>query len=69
MRRPCGTALQTNANGNIVPIKKAVCHYSYADPTRAPAASRRSMRRKCAGIEKPRREKGAKRASNLDVLL
>jgi hypothetical protein len=64
-----GTTLQTNANGGIVPLTAAACHYAYADPTRAPAARRKAMRRRCAGIVKQRREKSPKRASNLDVVV
>lgn len=64
-----GRTLQTNANGNIVPITKAVRHFAYADATRASSTQRKKMRREFAGFGKKGREARAQRVSNLDTIL
>jgi hypothetical protein len=64
-----GRTLQTNANGKIVPITKAVRHFAYADTTRASSTQRKKMRRSFAGFGKKGRETRNQRASNLDTIL
>lgn len=64
-----GSTLQTNANGNIVRLTKAVRHHAYADGPRASATQRKKMRRNFAGLGKKGREACKSCASTLDEAL